>query len=91
MAAAMKRGDCVAGDVLSPIAPKLHKRPPPRRGRAYIEGKREGHRPRLQGTAIRVAPSWHSALSPYREIHAAAARGYRLSPSGTGYVGPIGV
>ena len=55
------------------------------------KGEREGHRPRLQGTAIRVALSWHSALSPYREIHAAAARGYRLSPSGTGYVGPIGV
>ena len=29
--------------------------------------EREGHRPRLQGTAIRVAPSWHSALSQNRE------------------------
>ena len=57
--------------------------------RAYGEG--EGHRPRLQGTAIRVAP--RVGIANYHSIgrHAAAARGCRLSPSGTGDVRPTGV
>ena len=57
----------------------------------YTLREREGHRPRLQGTAIRVAPT--VGIAHYHSIgrHAAAARGCRLCPSGTGDVGPIGV
>ena len=62
-AAAMKRGDCVADS--APIAPSCT-RAAAAPG-TYTLREREGHRPRLQGTAIRVAPSWHSALSQNRE------------------------
>ena len=75
MAAAMKRGDCVAGDVLSdrPQAAQAAAAAPGTYSfRAYGEG--EGHRPRLQGTAIRVASSWHSALSQYRETRRRCTR-----------------
>ena len=49
--------------------------------RAWLR-KRDGHRLRLQGTAIRVqAPSWHNALSKYRETRRAAARRCRLYPN----------
>jgi hypothetical protein len=60
-AAAMKRGDCVADSALrSPPSCSSGRR---RIAGTYTLREREGHRPRLQGTAIRVAPSWHSALS----------------------------
>ena len=76
-AAAMKRGDCVADS--APIAPSCTRAAAA--SGTYTLREREGHRPRLQGTAIRVASSWHSALD-YHSIgrNDAAARGCRLYP-----------
>ena len=66
----LKRGDCVADR--APIAPSCTRAAAA--SGTYTLREREGHRPRLQGTAIRVAPSWHSALSQHRETRSRCAR-----------------
>ena len=66
----LKRGDCVADR--APIAPSCTRAAAA--SGTYTLREREGHRPRLQGTAIRVAPSWHSALSQHRETRRRCAR-----------------
>ena len=66
----LKRGDCVADR--APIAPSCTRAAAA--SGTYTLREREGHRPRLQGTAIRVAPSWHSALSQYRETRRRCTR-----------------
>ena len=86
-AAAMKRGDCVADS--APIASSCT------RAAAAPGTYTLRERGRVTAHACRARPSaWPPVgIAHYHSIgrHAAAARGCRLCPSGTGDVGPIGV